>query len=325
MSTSRLAAAVLVALALSSSGATAQQVPDSSFDASVARPAFAAGAGPRVVVDEAHHEFHTADGRYKPFADLLRNDGFRVRRGLVPFTPAALDSVDLLVISNAMGSDTMSAAVARRPAFTPAECAAVEAWVRDGGALLLIADHAPMGEASQALAERFGVTMSGGYVIDTVRTRGEPGGASNIPFSDGSGLASGHPIAQGRDTSERVGRVRTFTGQALRPPAGATALLALSDAAVDILPDTPSGLSAPEFREKRRTPVPEWAQGLAMRHGRGRVVMLGEAGMLSAQLILRSGREPGRMGMNVAGNDNRRFALNLARWLAGVLEPDPAK
>ena len=25
-----------------------------------------------------HHNFHTADGRYLPFAELLRRDGYRV-------------------------------------------------------------------------------------------------------------------------------------------------------------------------------------------------------------------------------------------------------
>ena len=33
---------------------------------------------PRVLFDEAHHNFHTAGGRYKPFADLMTSDGYEV-------------------------------------------------------------------------------------------------------------------------------------------------------------------------------------------------------------------------------------------------------
>jgi hypothetical protein len=51
------------------------------------------------------------------------------------------------------------------PAFTPAECDAVRDWVRGGGALLLIADHVPWGDASAILARQFGVEMGLGIVI----------------------------------------------------------------------------------------------------------------------------------------------------------------
>lgn len=48
--------------------------------------------------------------------------------------------------------------------------------------------------------------------------------------------------------------------------------------------------------------------------------MLGQAGMLSAQLIrFPDGREQ-RFGMNVAGTDNQQFALNVVHWLSGLLK-----
>lgn len=46
--------------------------------------------------------------------------------------------------------------------------------------------------------------------------------------------------------------------------------------------------------------------------------MLGEAGMLTAQL---AGRDRIPFGMNIAGLHNRQFALNIMHWLTGVLEP----
>jgi hypothetical protein len=45
--------------------------------------------------------------------------------------------------------------------------------------------------------------------------------------------------------------------------------------------------------------------------------MLGEAAMLSAQV---AGSENIRMGMNVPGNDDRQFALNIMHWLSGLLK-----
>jgi hypothetical protein len=103
-------------------------------------------------VDEAHHEFHTASGRYRPFAGLLRSDGAEVVPGRTSFTRKALHGVDVLVIANALGDPRMDHPDAARSAFTPEECHVVADWVRAGGGLLLIADHAPMGAAASRLA-----------------------------------------------------------------------------------------------------------------------------------------------------------------------------
>ncbi|MBM3287632.1 MAG: hypothetical protein FJY88_09845 [Candidatus Eisenbacteria bacterium] len=58
---------------------------------------------------------------------------------------------DVLVIANALGGAEDSSA--SLPAFTPEEVEAVHAWVSDGGGLLLIADHAPFGEAAMLAAQ----------------------------------------------------------------------------------------------------------------------------------------------------------------------------
>jgi hypothetical protein len=54
-------------------------------------------------MDEAHRNFHTASGRYKPFADLLQNDGYLFVSNTRAFKVDALKGVDVLVIANAMG------------------------------------------------------------------------------------------------------------------------------------------------------------------------------------------------------------------------------
>src|SRR5205085_11171475 len=59
------------------------------------------------------------------------------------------------------------------------------------------------------------------------------------------------------------------------------------------------------------------AQGIAFSFGKGRVVVLGEAAMLSAQLAGPNGM---KFGMNRPGIDNRQLALNIVHWLSGLLK-----
>jgi hypothetical protein len=60
-----------------------------------------------------------------------------------------------------------------------------------------------------------------------------------------------------------------------------------------------------------------------MTFGEGRVVVVGEAGMLTAQVITdRTGGSPRkrRLGMNTSNTDNRQLALNIMHWLSGLLK-----
>ncbi|HEX2270403.1 MAG TPA: hypothetical protein VHH35_12740, partial [Pyrinomonadaceae bacterium] len=139
--------AVCVLLLFLTCAALAQQLPDPEFNTSVENPAYQR-SGPRVMFDEAHHNFHTADGRYKPFVDLLVQDGYQVIRNRKPFTKASLASFKVLVIANALGAEEMDDDGSDQPAFTEEEVQAVYDWVHGGGALLLIADHAPFGAAA---------------------------------------------------------------------------------------------------------------------------------------------------------------------------------
>src|SRR6185369_17544227 len=109
-------------LAVAICGATfAQQVPDPNFNPHVEQPAFTKNF-PRVLFDEAHNNFHTTTGRYKPFADLISNDGYHIVRNRKPFVRTALDTFKILVISNALGAEEMDDDGAERSAFTEEEC-----------------------------------------------------------------------------------------------------------------------------------------------------------------------------------------------------------
>lgn len=306
--TVRLAMLVLLGCA-AATAASAQQAPDTSFDVRVAHPAFAT-RHPRVAIDEAHHNFHTMEGRYEPFAALIRNDGCDVVPGREAFTARTLSGLDILVIANALGAEEMDDTAAAHPAFTADECRAVRTWVERGGALLLIADHSPMGAAAKALGAELGVDMACSYAADPVQ--GRKGSESIVAYTTAQGLAPDHPIIRGRDSTETLHRVVAFTGQSLAGPPGSTQLLRFSDRAVDLV------VGYGRMREAgsdQKVSAKGRAQGLAFTLGKGRVVVLGEAAMMTAQVA--AGRF--KMGMNEPGNDDRQFVLNVVRWLGGAL------
>jgi hypothetical protein len=300
--------------------AHAQQMADPAFHPTVAEPEFVS-RHPRILFDEAHHNFHTLDGRYQAFGELMRADGFTTAPNRKPFSAESLAGADILVIANALGDDpaTGTDSTVALSAFTADEIEVVYDWVSAGGALLLIADHAPFGSAAASLGERFGVNMSRGYTVDSLQAAGS-GSPTIIQFTRQAETLGDHPIMVGRNERERINKVVAFTGQSLLGPAVSTPLMILSADAFDI----PRRLSEIEGGRDAMMRVAVPARGrsmaVAMQLGKGRVVIQGEAAMLSAQVVEQPGQEPYRFGMNQAGLDNQQFALNEMRWLAGSLD-----
>jgi hypothetical protein len=284
--------------------ATGQQQPDSNFDASVTHPAYPK-TRPKVLFDEAHNNFHTASGRYKPFVDLISNDGYQVVPNTQKFARETLKEFRVLVIANALGSSNADAPEASDPAFTQPECDAVREWVRNGGALLLVADHAPAGGAAAILGASFGVEMSKGYTGDPANFQRIALDVSWIMYSRENKALGDHAITRGRDDGERINRVLSFTGQSLKGPQGSAPLLKLSDAAYDVFDGNKPQQAKMDSAAGR-------SQALALEFGKGRVVVFGEAAMLTAQ--------DRNFGMNYPGVDNRQLALNAMHWLTGLLK-----
>ena len=290
-----------------------QQAADPSFEARVIHPAYS-NKHPRVLFDEAHNNFQTTQGGYKPFVALITNDGYAVTPNKQKFQQKMLEGYEVLVIADALGTarpifpPTDKAAFiaeASKPAFTPEECEAVRNWVKAGGSLLIASDHAPVGAAMENLSAQFGVEMSKVFTFDTAHADKGPNHQDSwIVYSRDNGLLGDHAITRGRDASERVNSVTTFTGQSLKGRTGSVALLKLAETAGDYDPATDKEVSAAGR-----------AQGIALPYGKGRVVILGEAAMLTAQI---EGNV--RFGMQRAGNDNRQFALNTLHWLSRLLE-----
>src|ERR1044072_6670167 len=123
--------ACIFALMVFACVAVAQQMPDLEFNVSVENPAYKR-EGPRVMFDEAHHNFHTTDGRYKPFVYLLSNAGYRVVRNRQSFSKTTLASFKILVIANALGAEELDDEGADNSAFTDEELQAVQDWVKGG-------------------------------------------------------------------------------------------------------------------------------------------------------------------------------------------------
>lgn len=284
------------------------QKPDTEFDVSVKNP-MSVGLHPVILFDEAHNNMHTSSGTYSPFVNLMKNDGFKLK----PITTAFdeynlnLSENNILVIANARGKDKKYA-----PAFTDAECNFIAQWVYNGGSLLLIADHYPFGGAVQNLSLKFKVQMSNGETTDSVHFEGNNKFRDKLVFSRQNGLLPDNPISRGINPGDFITKVVSDRGQSLSIPDSAMVLLKLSDTAYQTVPDSiweKNGKTYTRFTDPQS--AKGRCQGLALKYGKGKVVILGEAAMITAQIY---GTE--KFGMNTPGNNNRQFALNLMRWLA---------
>jgi hypothetical protein len=268
----------------------AQQVPDTTFRPRIEKPAYLAGTGPVVQIDEAHQNFHTATGRYLPFAELLRRDGYVVRASVVRFTADALRSGSVLVVSNAKREkDPGASAPPDQSAFSDEEIATLRDWVAGGGSLLLIADHDPWASAAEALGRVFGIRFRNGMANLPKNSSGR------LVFRKSDGTLMDHPI------TKRIDEVATFAGSSFEIDKGGEPLLVFGPKTYSY-----SGQSEP-------TPVTGHLQGAVLRFNRGRVAVFGEAAMFTAQI---TGEDRHPMGMNAAiAKQNPQFVLNVMHWL----------
>ncbi|GHT94311.1 hypothetical protein AGMMS49545_15420 [Betaproteobacteria bacterium] len=301
---------VFLFIGLMCAASNAQQIPDKSFEPEIPHPAYASGKGSLVLLDEAHHNFHTMDGRYHVFAKVLQTDGYRVQAGKSAFSPALLKDAKILVIANALNAANVENWQLPTPsAFTPEEIRAVNAWVKNGGSLLLIADHMPMPGASFDLGKAFGFTFYNGYASETLSGL-FPGQKKELDvFTKAEGTLATHAITNGRNVHETVDQVQTFTGQGFQIPENAASLLTFGANYEILLPDTAWVFDA----HTPRIPAKGLSQGAVLEYGKGRVAVFGEAAMFSGQL---KGENKTPFGLNApTAKQNIQFLLNLIHWL----------
>jgi hypothetical protein len=285
--------AVLLAIALAVRAVWPGPDVDPQYAPAVAVPTWSAGDGPAVLFDDGHLNPYSSAKGYAPLAALLRADGYTVRTDDNAGRAEVLRRAKLVVVANPLdglgllrqaglraGRDIAAFAGA---AMIATEMDTLEAWVRNGGSLLLVADPAPFGAAAAPLAERFGVQMLDHEVADPDYAL--PGEPTIVQFNREAGRLGDHPILSGGDGVGLLVRVVAFGGQALRYGPEATPLLRLG---------------------------PDAAMAVAVEAGRGRVVVLGDADLLSAVRI-----DAGRVaGLPWPDADNTTFARNVFRWLS---------
>ncbi len=325
----------LVIAVLFAASARAQQEQDSTYVPRVAKPAFT-GRRLSVMIDQKHNNYFTMSGRYRAFAELLRQDGLFVMPGVQRFSSTLARSCQLLVVADASGSPRWNSTAASGPAFFPDESDILAKWVEGGGALLLIVDNAPFSLAMNELVGRFGVDMGYGVTVDTLHEDPETKNPGCLLFTREDGLIADHPITLGRDSSERIRRVVVFTGQSLGGPRGSKGFLVLSPTAADI--PAGAGMARPvdpeaarrsrigaDLRAAGALPAVGRYQGLAFEFGKGRVVVLGDGAIFGAQKVVGEqaralGKPVLRLGLNRPDLDNQQLALNVVHWLLRVLD-----
>ncbi|GAB5526755.1 MAG: hypothetical protein Roseis2KO_46270 [Roseivirga sp.] len=274
-----------------------QQVadPDFKYEDLVAR--YVAGEGPLVLIDEAHNNFHTREGRYAPFAEVLENYGLQVGSLSKSITRESLQGVSLLVISNPIHESNLGNWVLPNPsAFSEEEVAAIKEWVAQGGRLFLIADHMPFGGAAQAIGKAFGFEFGNGFARN-------PAVQGWDYFTKKDQSLAEHEVTKG------IEQVATFTGQAFTIPEKAEGLIRFPKGYISLRPDT-------AWRFRPETPsidIEGQYQGAVLKHDKGRLAVFGEAAMFTTQL---AGAQQFKVGMNARGAEqNAPFLVNILDWL----------
>jgi hypothetical protein len=284
----------------------AQQVPDTAFQYPVPSPAYPYGTGPMVLIDRGHNNFHTRSGGFRGFASLLEQDGYHTGDLNSRVTgPEMLNGCRILVIANALDSSNLQRWILpTTSAFGKEEIERIRNWVREGGSLLLIADHMPFAGAANKLARAFGFEYINGFAFT-----GENTWPPSV-FSRRDSNLRKSPVTDGFRPGERIDSLVTFTGSAFYAPDLSTPILCFKKGNESIQPDT-------AWRFNLKTPREDlkgYFQGAVMKVGKGRIAVFGEAAMFTAQLV----NGTVRVGFNSElAPQNGQFILNLVHWLDG--------
>jgi len=154
--------------------------------------------------------------------------------------------------------------------------------------------------------------MYNGEVYDSLFFEGDSTFRDKLVFSRENNLLHDCEINNGKNENERIKKVVADRGQSLSIPDSAIVLLRLSKYSYHILPDSIWNIRKTTYT-RFTDPSPAYGncQGLALKSGNGKVVILGEAAMITAQQY-----KGEKFGMNTPGNDNKQFALNIMHWLS---------
>lgn len=288
--------------------ANAQMLNDSPFVASVAHPKFKKGKGPKMLIDAAHHNFIVEMGLIKPLMDVVTSDGYRPTIDSSLFTKSYLDQYKVVVISPAMpflfGSKPE---VTNEITFTDAELNALHNWVLEGGALLMLSEHAPIDKSMTPLFNKFGIQISSGAIYDSLYydiSVDLPSNVTILKFTTQNGLLNqDHPITKGENSTEKINNIVTYTGSSLQ-----------GEGYANIFKLSPS---AKMKKWNRGLPANLGnSQGLAGAIGKGKVAAFGDCNGFTAMYIKTNTGQKFSAGMQVQAYDWKQFVLNTFHWLS---------
>ena len=283
-----------------SSCSDSDQQPDPDFVPKNINSTFSKSNSPVVLIDEAHNNFLTKTGRYKPFSQVLSSDGYTVKSSKKKFTLTYLKQADILVVANALDKNRQDWTPPFGDAFDNGEVKAIKQWVSQGGSLFLVADHTPFPNVIEKLSSAFGFEFSNGHVRDAL-------------FHLDNKTLIDHSITQGNSRSERITQVKTFGGSAFQIPESAQPLLILGKRATSVVPEIPFQVNA----KTPRVSMNGWYQGAVLEVGEGRVAVFSEGMTFSSQITVSTGK---RYGLASDGAEqNEQFLLNVMHWLSGLI------
>jgi hypothetical protein len=267
------------------------QQPDPDFVPKNINSTFSKLNSPVVLIDEAHNNFLTKNGRYKPFSQVLSSDGYTVKPSKEKFTLTYLKQADILVVANALDKNRRNWSPPFGGAFDKDEIEAVKEWVSQGGSLFLVADHTPFPKVIEKLSAAFGFEFSNGHVRDAL-------------FRLDNNSLIEHSITQD------ITQVKTFGGSAFQIPERAQPLLTLGKGATSVVPEIPFQVNA----KTPRVSMNGWYQGAVLEVGEGRVAVFSEGMMFSLQVMVSTGKKYGLV--SDGAEQNEQFLLNVMHWLS---------
>lgn len=293
-----------------------KQAAEAGYHFDNTSPAYALSSGPKIAVHRLVSHY-IQRGAFEPFKTLVESDGFQFEWLDKPITAQYLSTLKVFIIANAYTKggvlDYNNFSTLDAPSvYTDQEIALISNWVKDGGSLLILADHSPFAGGTIKLAEAFGFTYMTGVAVrnDSLATRIK----AHIIFSDkehgfGVGTLTQHPIVDGSLGRKPIDHYKAFEGQALIPPPDAVNLLIIPNGFETLL----TFALREEFYSAPRMDASGLSQGAVMEFGKGRLAIFGETGGFTSQSQL--GAKPFGLS-DPEADQNADFVLSTLRWLA---------
>jgi ketosteroid isomerase-like protein len=279
-------------LSLYSGNLFCQTVVDTSHFYTFFHPLFQTSTKPKILIDGQHNNFHQKAGRYAPLNNILEEAGFQTDINTKNFEDLSeLQNIDILVIANAIHQKNLGNwNNPTHSGFSKKEIANIQTWVKNGGSLLLIADHMPFAGAAADLATSFDITLLNGFT--GIQQTWPPNSFSVKETNQ-------HEVYKKYFYTDSVA---TFTGSAVKFPDKKYSILHFNATDSIYLCDT-----AWVFNKNTNViPLKDYSQGGMMPFGRGKVAVFCEAAMFTAQIS--NGTKVGFSAPSAKGN--LHFILN---------------